>query len=161
MTSENELKRALAALLLHATGNNGPRDGNPYSYGAVIGAVLALFPGRQWSDVDTDEVRALAQEPGADEKLGKENATVLSLIVKGNRFAAAQEAARRRIPAVFARELTESNETVLHVSTDFERDVIEWFTGDVNAAPYPAGSLLHYGYTAADRARRYRGRIGD
>lgn len=69
---------------------------------------------------------------------------MLSLIVKGNRFAAARAAADRRIPAVFVRET--KGETILHVGEQFERDVGEWFNADVHGAPYPVGALLAWTY---------------
>lgn len=156
-TEIQRLRRALAALTLHATGNNGPRDGNPYGYSAVVGAIAALFPSSRgpW-DVSADEVRALAQEPAL-----VDDVAVLSLLVKGDRHKAVRTAAERGIPAVFVREqerdsLADTTETLLHVGTQHEARVAEWFGAAPHGAPYPAGTLLHYGTTRPDRARALR-----
>lgn len=63
------------------------------------------------------------------------------LIVKGNRFEAAQAAADRGIPFVFIRELEDV--TVGAVGAQFDDLVTAWFHED-GRAPYPAGSLLSF-----------------
>lgn len=149
-TNSNE-RRALAALLLHVTGNLGKRDGNPYSHRVVREAVEALFPGQPWSEPGVDAVRAAAVDSVADHG---PKALVLSLIVKGDPIAAQGAASSRRIPAVVARVL--KGETVLHAPAEYVRDVAEWFHEAPHAAPFEPGTLLHYGDTPTDKARNYR-----
>jgi hypothetical protein len=68
---------------------------------------------------------------------------MLSLIVKGSKFAAAQAAADRGVPFVFVREL--SHETVGYTSATMRDKVSAWFQEDLSrSAPYPVGALLHY-----------------
>jgi hypothetical protein len=65
------------------------------------------------------------------------------LIVKGNRFEAAQAAAERGVPFVFSREL--EHETAGCTSDDMWDKAAAWFQEDVACkAPFPVGSLLHY-----------------
>src|SRR2546430_233582 len=67
--------------------------------------------------------------------------SMLSLIVKGNRFQAAQAAAERGIPAVFKVET--KGETVLLVGEQHEEAVARWFT-EPDVVPYPVGACLFY-----------------
>lgn len=68
----------------------------------------------------------------------------LHLIVKGNRYEAAQAATRHRIPFVFCRE-TAYGETCGITSARFWSDVSGWFIKDAtHKAPYAVGALLHY-----------------
>lgn len=69
---------------------------------------------------------------------------MLHLIVKGNRYEAAQAASRHRVPFVFCRE-TKYGETCGITSSTFWTDISCWFIEDATRkAPYPTGSLLHY-----------------
>ena len=70
---------------------------------------------------------------------------MLSVIVKGDRFVAAQAAADRGIPAAFAGEWQEGSraETVLHVGEQFTDKVAAWFC-EPGTAPYPVGACLLY-----------------
>ncbi len=69
---------------------------------------------------------------------------ILSLVVKGDRFQAAQSAAERGIPFAFVRELSRWNETVGRVPVSFRLGVMRWFGESNGAAPFPAGTLLHF-----------------
>lgn len=150
MTNTNE-RRALAALLLHVTGNLGTRTGNPYSHRIVREAVEALFPGKTWSNVKLDDVRTAAVDPV------KENGPtsfVVSLLVKGDPIDALDAASSRRIPAVVARIL--KGETVLHAPVEYVHNIGVWFNENPSSSPFPPGTLLHYGDTPADLAKNYR-----
>lgn len=70
----------------------------------------------------------------------------LSVIVKGDKFTAAREAASRDIPAVFVREVSGRNRsTVLHVSEAFYGPVASWFAEVppiIAGEGFPAGTCL-------------------
>ena len=63
---------------------------------------------------------------------------MLSVIVKGTKFQAAQAAADRSIPAAFKVET--KGETVLLVGDQHEAKVAAWFCED----SYPVGACLFY-----------------
>jgi len=75
---------------------------------------------------------------------------MLSVIVKGTKFQAAQAAADRSIPAVFKVETkggagsSATHETVLLVGEQHEAAVASWFCEDSYPAPYPVGACLFY-----------------
>lgn len=72
---------------------------------------------------------------------------MLTILVKGNRFEAAQAAAARAIPFTFHRE-TDNGETIGRVATFYLGPVTRWFCGDRpdirNPRPAPIGSCLFY-----------------
>ena len=78
---------------------------------------------------------------------------MLSVIVKGTKFQAAQAAADRSIPAVFKVET--KGETVLLVGEQHEAKVAEWFCEDSYPAPYPVGACLFYS-SRADGCNTHR-----
>lgn len=68
----------------------------------------------------------------------------INLIIKGNRYAAAQAAATRHIPMTFVRELHYGETIGVTCDSQWQR-VSHWFMEDCGEhAPYPRGSLLHY-----------------
>lgn len=71
---------------------------------------------------------------------------VVYVIVKGNRFDAAREAAKRGIPFVYRREGNERRETVGMVPMDFAPAVREWFHESpvLQKAPFPVGTVLTF-----------------
>lgn len=72
----------------------------------------------------------------------------ISVVVKGDKFTAAREAASRDIPAAFVREVSGRNpSTVLRVSESFREPVAAWFGEPgriVEGEGFPAGTCLIY-----------------
>jgi hypothetical protein len=71
-----------------------------------------------------------------------ETKATMTIIVKGDKFAAAQAAAARGIPFAFICE-TQHGETIGRVSLDYRADVLKWFLEPPGNAPFPVGTLLH------------------
>ena len=67
----------------------------------------------------------------------------VTVVVKGNRFQAASEAAKRGIPFVFVTEAWDGGNTIGHVPETFLQDVVRWFL-DITDGPYPIGTCLWY-----------------
>lgn len=72
---------------------------------------------------------------------------MITLIVKGGKFSAAQTAARHGVPFVFVREQMHGRETV-GKTTDANLDcVTQWFANDegfIKGTGFPVGTLLFY-----------------
>jgi len=70
----------------------------------------------------------------------------ISVVVKGDKFTAAREAASRDIPAAFVREVHGLNHsTVLRVSESFREPVASWFAETppiIVGEGFPAGTCL-------------------
>ena len=69
---------------------------------------------------------------------------MLNLIIKGNRYQAALEAAKRGIPFVVGGETKSREYTYGMVGDQWEADVQAWFC-EKYPVPYPIGACMHYG----------------
>lgn len=71
---------------------------------------------------------------------------MLRLIVKGSVADAQRAAAERGVTLIDPHASNDlGSETVFAKTDSPERDVAAWFCADTQPAPFPRGSLLHYG----------------
>jgi hypothetical protein len=75
----------------------------------------------------------------------------LFVLIKGDKFQAANACAERGIPFVFKyehRPMTDKSfvETSGLVPASFHDEIAKWFISNHDEAPFPAGTVLHYSF---------------
>jgi hypothetical protein len=65
------------------------------------------------------------------------------LVIKGNKYQAALEAAKRNIPFAFDKEVFNGTETIGKTNASVD-DLNEWFCDSPLLAPFPIGTLLFW-----------------